>query len=510
MQNGCAGNGTTDDRAALNTLANATISGGGAIYFPPGTYRVSSNITFPSTVALVFSPGAYISADVSVTVTMNGPLSAEQTKIFGGLGTFHVRGRMSTALSPFWWGAAGDGATDDSAAFQAAIDNAKSTGVPVRVPSVPVGYLISTPLNLNDSDRLLIFGDRYVPAANALYAISPTDSSTLIGNTGTGGCIACCIGANGLTLRNLNFASIKSGLATPSTIGLIMGTSNRATNGPGSSAYCLDQIAIYMPETGSSIPIYCNNVNASNFKDIWTVGDNGIVFETANPRGVVVPYGAFGPDIQNDGNTMATCSLLTFSQTGLWMHKVNNFTGSEIYINTLHGGPGFVGFAYAIYMAGCVDVYMRVEVDYFPCVVMMDEFMINVRLDGSTFPSTTPIGVNLPIIALLTQAGGSLDNCHFNITPVMGAVTNANYHYTTHGGNPGLLDWVRNSTFIFDTVVSANVLFANMTSAIPVPLWSNSLDGDSDTITNSLLINNVAMATANYRMLLNSKIIGTA
>lgn len=42
---GLAGDGVTDDRAALNTLLNTTAASGSTIYFPPGTYNISSVIT---------------------------------------------------------------------------------------------------------------------------------------------------------------------------------------------------------------------------------------------------------------------------------------------------------------------------------------------------------------------------------------------------------------------------------------------------------------------------------
>lgn len=42
---GAIGDGVTDDRDALNTLLNSTAPTGSTIYFPPGTYLISSNIS---------------------------------------------------------------------------------------------------------------------------------------------------------------------------------------------------------------------------------------------------------------------------------------------------------------------------------------------------------------------------------------------------------------------------------------------------------------------------------
>jgi hypothetical protein len=77
-----------DDRAALNTLANTTLQpNGGIIYFAsPFTYRISSAITFPANVLLIFPPGASLSIDTGITVTMLGTIMAALSQIFGGLG----------------------------------------------------------------------------------------------------------------------------------------------------------------------------------------------------------------------------------------------------------------------------------------------------------------------------------------------------------------------------------------------------------------------------------------
>jgi len=87
LQNGCVGNGAADDTGALNTLANGTLQPtGGIIYFGPGTYRISSNITFPSNVMLLFCPGSALSIDGGVIVNIKGRLIAPASQIFGGTG----------------------------------------------------------------------------------------------------------------------------------------------------------------------------------------------------------------------------------------------------------------------------------------------------------------------------------------------------------------------------------------------------------------------------------------
>lgn len=88
VQNGCVGNGTTDDRAALNTLANTTLLTGGAIYFAaPYVYRISSDLTLPANVMLIIPPGASLSIDTGVVVTILGTVYAATSAWVAGLGS---------------------------------------------------------------------------------------------------------------------------------------------------------------------------------------------------------------------------------------------------------------------------------------------------------------------------------------------------------------------------------------------------------------------------------------
>lgn len=101
-------------------MANTTLSTGGSIYFPVGTYRVSSALTFPSNVELWFAPGAKLSPDTGIVITINGHIRAPFSQIFTGLGTISLGG-TNEVVAPQWWGAAADGTTDDTTAIAAAI-----------------------------------------------------------------------------------------------------------------------------------------------------------------------------------------------------------------------------------------------------------------------------------------------------------------------------------------------------------------------------------------------------
>lgn len=126
--NGLVGDGVTNDYPSLNSILT-TIGGASAtIFFEPGIYKLSSNITIPSNVTLWFLNGAMISPDSGVTVTINGSIEAGLYTIFTGLGA--IAGKIKVPMAfPEWFGAKGDGATNDSSAIQKAIN----TGAHVRL-----------------------------------------------------------------------------------------------------------------------------------------------------------------------------------------------------------------------------------------------------------------------------------------------------------------------------------------------------------------------------------------
>lgn len=88
------------------------------------------------------------------------------------------------AVNVLWFGAAGDGVTDDSPAFQSAINCALSAGGALYVPAVSAFYLIANQLNINynaaDQGGIRIFGE----SPGAYYG---TGGGSIINYTGAGG-----------------------------------------------------------------------------------------------------------------------------------------------------------------------------------------------------------------------------------------------------------------------------------------------------------------------------------
>jgi len=102
---GAAGNGSTDDRAAIASADAAVSATNGAFYLPPGTYRISSDLTTTNTAW--FAPGAKVSVDSGITWWHRGPLIADETQqIFSGSGTVLFQTNyFIDSVSVDWFGA---------------------------------------------------------------------------------------------------------------------------------------------------------------------------------------------------------------------------------------------------------------------------------------------------------------------------------------------------------------------------------------------------------------------
>lgn len=125
---GGVGDGMADDRAAIV----ATQAIGKGIVFPAGVYRIASNLTISG--PIIFCPGATIKPDAGVVVTIAGPVSADEFKIFDAtLGSFSLTVRRAK-LS--WFGVSSAAtAADNTTAFNAAHSACPSDGIELHFPS---------------------------------------------------------------------------------------------------------------------------------------------------------------------------------------------------------------------------------------------------------------------------------------------------------------------------------------------------------------------------------------
>lgn len=134
---GAVGDGVTDDTAAIQ----AAIDTGNEVNFP--------------------EPEVFYNIETDLTV--NVPIKAGLYRIFGGNGNVTFNPSLTDAVYPEWWGAQRDGATDDTAPIQKAIDSGCNKVLLSRgtyLVDTESGTLVGDyALVVNEIDNLIIEGE---------------------------------------------------------------------------------------------------------------------------------------------------------------------------------------------------------------------------------------------------------------------------------------------------------------------------------------------------------------
>jgi hypothetical protein len=146
--------GATDIHSAL-VAAIAALPSGGILIFPAGTYKLATNFAVPENINLTFQQATIVISS-GITLTINGTIAAPvQSQIFSyPTASGYVKVTVQPVIipdaspqpfvTPYWFGAAGNGSTDDYIPLQLAANACSRMYLP------PGTFLIAAnPLLLN-------------------------------------------------------------------------------------------------------------------------------------------------------------------------------------------------------------------------------------------------------------------------------------------------------------------------------------------------------------------------
>ena len=198
---GAVGDGVTDDSAAVIAAEDAADEDGGILWFPPGTYKLSSNVPVSSNVTVLFVSGAKLSIDAGITFTINGTLAAGEYQIFSGDGTAAFAVSSAPYVLLEWWGGVGDDSTDCHAAFELAVTAALVVGE-IFIPSGT--YQVS--------DKVDNFAIDFLAFSRKGITIRGTGGQSVLKYTGTSGFLFELqndAGTNAQGVNNVKFADLR-------------------------------------------------------------------------------------------------------------------------------------------------------------------------------------------------------------------------------------------------------------------------------------------------------------
>src|SRR5574337_1548416 len=170
---GAVGDGATNN---ATFLANCPATD---LLVPPGTYLVNSNTTIAAN--LRFAARAILKPASGVTITLSASFSAAPAQIFDqSAGGVVVLPQAMAEVYPEWWGAKGDGSTDNSSALQAAITQGQ---VGIRIGSGQ--YKFGTQLVQDNSPSSPAFPNIGVPSVRLDFT-GKSMANSILTYSGTG------------------------------------------------------------------------------------------------------------------------------------------------------------------------------------------------------------------------------------------------------------------------------------------------------------------------------------
>ncbi len=125
---------------------------------------VAADVTVPTNVSLFFAKGGSLAVANAKTVTINGDIISGSYQIFSGAGDVTFGTDAPGIINVRWFGATGDGTTDDTATVQVALNRTVASNKTLKLSAgtycleSQVSYDITTTGN---PERIIIIGDKY-------------------------------------------------------------------------------------------------------------------------------------------------------------------------------------------------------------------------------------------------------------------------------------------------------------------------------------------------------------
>lgn len=276
--------------AAITAIEDAGALGAGAKYsllLKRGTWIIDSNKTIPSNVFIILEHGAILSVSASTTLNINGGFLSPKTQAFQVVGTSSIIFGAGTIEKSYiqWFGATGDGTTDDAIPLQKCIDSYKK----VEIKNSGVVYATNTQLNLQSNSELELGKNTTLKALSGISGVLYSLNNDNVSIYGKGKIDGNGLAINGIECQvddtshsGLHIKGVEvTGTATDAFLfygGILVGSLDGAA-GPGRySNILIENVNIHDTGTHGVLFAYCDKLSLINstFKDITNHGSEAV------------------------------------------------------------------------------------------------------------------------------------------------------------------------------------------------------------------------------------------
>ena len=292
---GAAGNGTSDDTAALNALLAAAAETGAAAYLPatdaagsPAVYSISSSLTFPSGVTLLGSHGRLVNG------TIGGPVIKPSSSFTGNAvieiqpGQEYELGGFTVDCSNLPTTASINGIACTGSNFNGYVHDLLILNAPAT------GYTSGGTGNTWRFRRVTVFGTTSGPGFN----LGEQTDDTLID------CHTLATGGQGYFLSdnsNTTLIGCRAEFAGGSFGFQIAGSLGQGVRMVGCSTDRSDQDGLHISSTGTDPIVISGCVFRRDGKSSTTAGWAGIAIASGVTNPVVIDGCAVFTDVEDDG-----------------------------------------------------------------------------------------------------------------------------------------------------------------------------------------------------------------
>jgi hypothetical protein len=331
----------------------------GVIVITPGTWPADTTAALPANVALRFEPFGELSVASGQTLTILGPVAPSQTTMFTGAGQVSFVGnRFVGRLNVRWWGAVGDGQTDDTAALQATMTASADAQIPVYVPP---GVYMTSNISLGDPNNASqLSSSGQAPGIPGLWgAGGQAWTSVFRALPGTTGYLLTRENQAGIQLRDFTIDSANTADGCLDLSWKIVNGEAPATEDTINDLRCVNF-------TGNgAYGLWLDNLNDSEFNNISVVGPAGAIGVHADAEGGWIAfaqlrsyYSAVWVSAQNA--SFVNCLFLGGIVIGGFSADIVSIVGAQIWANQ-DSGVAVNSTANVGATLSCVDCWVLPE-----------------------------------------------------------------------------------------------------------------------------------------------------